>query len=596
MCRPREELSPYSRASIAIKSTNLSALEHSLLTTFMLKSVSMDQTSQFILDRISAAGGDVSASQLEDLLQPFSSPSSSTHEAVRAVKEDLMALAGKFSSNEPPVNAETDAALRERDANRCVVTGRDDGDDLKPTYIVSPSIKDDPDLQQGSLPHQGRLRELLEVAIGKDLTSRLFDYLDRSSRDAGEERLKNMWLMAPDVRERFVNGHITMGSTESAPRQWWIAMQFPQDSNIPDLHSDFYTQPTTPDQQRLPLPENFLLQIHQIVSLPLHFSRIEKKISRGWPQVEKQKNGLSLGLERFGRFLVRGIFYLVPNSLHPALYRLLLKAVDYWDPQPNTGWFTRTKSLPLDLCLKVGKEVSKNEATALHLVEKYTTINAPRLINFTRGSGTGEKGEGEGENYLLTTRPPGVPLHTVFWRMTYEERRQLGRDLAPYIRQLRQIPIPNKHSSNKSPIPTICDTTGGPLTDYRLDRAEAPWGPYTSTTAFLDQLTADAGLEARRTQPPLAQLYKIEHEIYFTHSALSLQNILVKGEGEGGRLCGIVNFEHAGFKPEFWEFTRAVWKNMSDRRLAEAYSLAYEKGYWGELEAERLLWERKPVL
>ncbi|KAK2806723.1 hypothetical protein FQN50_005717 [Emmonsiellopsis sp. PD_5] len=191
---PREELSPYTRAAIAIKSTNPSALDHSHLTGFMLKSDSMVQGPQFILDRISAAGGDVSASHLEGLLKPFSFSSSSMNEAVRAVKEDLMVLAEKFSSNEPPVNADIDAALRERDANRCVVTGQD-------------------------IPHQGRLRELLEASIGKDLTSRLFDYLDRSSSVAGEERLKNMWLMAPDVRERFVNGHITMGRAEYAPRQ-----------------------------------------------------------------------------------------------------------------------------------------------------------------------------------------------------------------------------------------------------------------------------------------------------------------------------------------------------------------------------------------
>lgn len=52
---------------------------------------------------------------------------------------------------------------------------------------------------------QGRLRELLEAAITKELAGQLFSYLESSSQ---EDILRNLWLMSPSVRDDFKNGHI----------------------------------------------------------------------------------------------------------------------------------------------------------------------------------------------------------------------------------------------------------------------------------------------------------------------------------------------------------------------------------------------------
>ena len=105
--------------------------------------------------------------------------------------------------------------------------------------------------------------------------------------------------------------------------------------------------------------------------------------------------------------------------------------VDRWDPLPGRPFSIPVKSLPFGFCLKIGPRVSENEANALWLVEKYTTISAPRLINFTRVGETG---------YLLMTRVPGVSMDTVFWRMAHEERRQVEKELGNCIRQLRRVP------------------------------------------------------------------------------------------------------------------------------------------------------------
>lgn len=254
-----------------------------------------------------------------------------------------------------------------------------------------------------------------------------------------------------------------------------------------------------------------------------------------------------------------------------ALYRLILKAVDYWDPQGNPS----VKFLPFGLCLKSGRRVARNEANALRLIEKHASIAAPKFIDFATDS-TANNG------FLLMTIVPGIAADRVFYRMTYEERRQLTIDVGGYISHYRRI---QNHSGRKH---LICDTLGGQITDHRTDD-RGLCGLYNSKTEFLNDLTED--LESIRTEIPLSYLYEKKHELCFTHSDLHLSNLLV----QRGRLCGIIDWENAGFKPEFWEYTRIVWGYKSNHRLAQDFELAFEKSYKEELEAERLLWRLKPV-
>lgn len=44
------------------------------------------------------------------------------------------------------------------------------------------------------------------------------------------------------------------------------------------------------------------------------------------------------------------------------------------------------------------------------------------------------------------------------------------------------------------------------------------------------------------------------HKICFTHGDINSSNILVKG----GKIVGLIDFEYAGFYPEYWEYTCAM--------------------------------------
>ncbi|KAK2857280.1 hypothetical protein FQN49_004859 [Arthroderma sp. PD_2] len=529
-------------ARAAVYSAQLSAWEHLQLHYFLNHAVDRNLAGQFLLDRVSSLGPD-------DSLESY----------LRSLIRDLCSLAEKFSHG-APVAPGVLVALQERQDNICYVSGV--SDELRATYIISPTILDDKDLQPGS-----PLREILEASVTPELADRLFLFLRSCS--STEDTLKNLWLMCPSVSNAFRDGYFSMYKNESIPEKlyWMMRKTSPGRFVIPGLQNDckFSTMPSTPDHTRLPLPEGFLLEIHNCVSSFKYYLAIEKQIQAGW-HIDGEYTG---PVRTFGRRILRGLFYMLPQFLRLSLTKLLLQAVNRWDPQDDNYF----KRLPFGLCLKLGHRVMENEANALLIIEKETTVPAPQLIGFT-------KDEHE-VGYLIMSRVPGVPADTVNYRMTYEERIQLSKDLKECILQYRQI-------QNTNLPRLICNTLGGPTTDHRTDTGSI-WGPYNTKAEFTDMLTE--GLEGERDKYPLLSLYKNDHRICFTHSDLHLSNIFV----HSGKLSGIVDWESACFKPEYWEFTRAVWPYMGDKRREKDLRFAFDKSYQEELEAERLIWAKNPV-
>lgn len=227
--------------------------------------------------------------------------------------------------------------------------------------------------------------------------------------------------------------------------------------------------------------------------------------------------------------------------------------------------------LPLGLCLKeTDCRVIANEANALRLVEGQTNVPAPRFIDFTMQDDIG---------FLLMTRVFGDRLDKVFYRVTNEERKELGRELGRCISQLRQIPNTSKYQ--------IANTLGGPAYDHRFEDKHCV--PFNSDGDFFDYLTEY--LEKERHERPLSVFYDRKHRTYFTHSDLHRTNIFV----QAGRLSGIIDWEHAGFKPEFWEYTKSLWSCRARKDQKDILREAFDEDYEDELEAEMFLWRTKPV-
>lgn len=269
----------------------------------------------------------------------------------------------------------------------------------------------------------------------------------------------------------------------------------------------------------------------------------------------------------------------LPASIRLGIYGYIHRSLPDLIPQDIAGSVS-VKLLPLGLCLKKSRRnTTKNEATALQLVEKHTKdVPAPKLIDHvTLPDGTG---------FILMTTVPGDRLDRVLFRMTYEERRALGRDLGSCITQLRRIPNENNCSKH-----LITNTYGGSAYDHRFEDHEA--GPFDSPAALAMYLTGQStAAKARECYKAMAPMFDKTHAVYFTHSDLHHSNIYVCG----GRLAGIVDWEYAGFKPEYWEYTKALWAYGAGREQKVIMDEAFrEENYSEELEAEMDLWTRRPV-
>jgi len=233
----------------------------------------------------------------------------------------------------------------------------------------------------------------------------------------------------------------------------------------------------------------------------------------------------------------------------------------YSTPVP---WIQR---LPFGLYLKQERaQRNGNEPATLCLVQQYTSVPAPVLIDFI---------DGHSCKYMIITRIPGRPIGDVLSLMSHTEVSCFIRDLQSCILQLKSIPNTFQHA--------ICGVGGGSLFDYRLP--ETARGPFDSEVDFNKALTGHLSEEDRLMAQPS---HCKPHKICFTHGDLNLCNIFILQ----GRLSGIVDWECAGYYPEYWEKCKALY---ADGRLAEWRKIIdmVIPGSDIESKVEHELWDRQ---
>ncbi|KAL2788030.1 hypothetical protein BJX66DRAFT_340646 [Aspergillus keveii] len=115
-------------------------------------------------------------------------------------------------------------------------------------------------------------------------------------------------------------------------------------------------------------------------------------------------------------------------------------------------------------------------------------------------------------------------------------------------------------------------------------------GPFKSEDDFNEHLTSPLGESfsevVDRKNLPVRQ----HTRSFFTHSDLHHSNLLV----ENGRLSGIVDWESAGFRPEYWEFTKAMYGTTGPGIMRDIWWRAFGRQYEFELEVEQQLWYMTP--
>lgn len=163
--------------------------------------------------------------------------------------------------------------------------------------------------------------------------------------------------------------------------------------------------------------------------------------------------------------------------------------------------------------------------------------------------------------------------------MTDGQLDAAAQDLKDYLTELRRIP--NNTGSRFS----ICNSLGGGILDWRIGDSQRKQLRFHDETEFNQFLTTDLPLdEDAWTQ--ISKSHGVKHDIVFTHADLNLRNILVD---EMGRISGIVDWECAGWYPEYWEYSKMHFTVRHTPRWVTDVVDQIFPAYRDELNVENML-------
>jgi hypothetical protein len=155
----------------------------------------------------------------------------------------------------------------------------------------------------------------------------------------------------------------------------------------------------------------------------------------------------------------------------------------------------------------------------------------------------------------------------------------ISMQLANFISSLHGIP------KTVNPAMAICSSLGEACIDLRIQGGE-PVGSFPDEASF--------GQVLRFSDEPSRRGYRI----LFTHADLNPRNILVdrivRADGsKGWAVSGIVDWETAGYYPEYWDCRKAFFEGFRwSRRYNDFMLRAFRElgDYQLELEVEKRSW------
>ncbi|KAK2823874.1 hypothetical protein FQN49_007532 [Arthroderma sp. PD_2] len=539
-----------------ILAARLTPTEHLLLERYLDEAVDPDYAARYLLQRLN--DGD---------------PYRGSEAALRDFKQDWKRLVSKFTKRDE-ISLQAESLLKRRDNLNCccMVNSRERVDNkatfqVEPAWIIPPTLFDDDEMGRES-----PLFLLLEAFLTPGKVSELQDAL----RGCIEQThvLQNLLLLSPMVHSALRGGNVQIQRGEAQDGSANKALYFaitpgPEECTGLTLSNGapfnglvhmFHMYTQNPSLYCLPNPD--LFQIHYKVATALHLFYVEDRISKGWPPSPY------LTLSKSACQLIRGCWHFIPKPMRVWCYHILLKIAKHLYPRRSSAVI---RQLPFGLYLKTCVRSRLNESNALQLVEQRTSIPAPLCIDTF---------EEEGNVILVMTRVRGKGLNEVFHRLSYSEREQLSKDLEAIVRQLRTIPNPASHR--------FANTLGGPIMDFRLP--EGLYGPFDEESDFNKILIHE--YIWTKTKEAVGPVHSRKHRSFFTHADLNPTNIMI----DQGKISGIIDWECAGFFPEYWEFTKGIYCVENRKHMERIVRDAFPgNNYEDELMAEKLLWKETPL-
>ncbi|KAM5457577.1 hypothetical protein MaudCBS49596_000774 [Microsporum audouinii] len=229
--------------------------------------------------------------------------------------------------------------------------------------------------------------------------------------------------------------------------------------------------------------------------------------------------------------------------LHRGLY-IFSEWYCYWFDVPFDGSIAQ---LPFGLLLKWTDRTNLEEAAAMQMVAA-AGIPVPKFLCC---------GEHPNDRYnrtfsILMTRLPGITLENSRDPLEVEAEGPWLEELKTCVNAMRQWSPPAKLFTGS--------VIGTPLRSQRVPNHIM--GPFSTEKDLYDYLFSASSAhgfasteEYQETLMKARKLYERPHRIMFTHGDFKAHNILVDFDGH---LSGFLDWESAGWYPEYWEFTTAM--------------------------------------
>ncbi|RMZ77658.1 hypothetical protein DV738_g4251, partial [Chaetothyriales sp. CBS 135597] len=219
------------------------------------------------------------------------------------------------------------------------------------------------------------------------------------------------------------------------------------------------------------------------------------------------------------------------------------------------------------------------EAAAMEYVRQHTTIPVPKIYKVYPAA--------DGQQHIVMERLPGTCASQVVKDWSQDQKETFSRDLADCLHQLRTLQPPSPRFIGSA-------ASKGQLIDDRLSLN--PCGPFNSIADFHTYLRFGRPLDHWVGVDDVTKVHTRPENNYtptFSHSDLCPKNILVAPDGH---ITGVVDWEYAGWYPDYWEYTKMRryedaaphWKNFYD---AVEQQPAIKK-YPDEMACEAVIWMR----
>jgi len=232
------------------------------------------------------------------------------------------------------------------------------------------------------------------------------------------------------------------------------------------------------------------------------------------------------------------------------------------------GSYGPVQPLPFGLVLKLGKIGAPEEAKTIQFIQQNTQIPVPHIIVSATGIW---------HHYMLMKRVDGELLHFTWDRLSQPQRSHVIDQLRFIVEQLRSLPPPQP--------PSVSALNNAPCFDARVAGSRT-FGPFTTVAGFHDHLASastfhidEDGIKRIRSQ------MSDQQRILFTHGDLAPRNIFMNGD----KVVALIDWEHAGWYPEYWEYVKAKYSHMLDTSWEDSISGIMPQDYEHELKLDKEL-------